>query len=400
MKKILYVGNFSFPHGNASGSRVLGNGYLFKELGYEVIYVGLDDSLSQSSILEKTKQFYGNFVYYNLSYPIGIRGWLSYKKRYKQVISLIIKEKISITIGYGSPSVSIFCNLIRIWCKKNGILYFSDCVDWLSISSGTFAYRVIKFMDDNYQKRVVNAKADGVITISSYLSNYYSNRNCKTVTIPPLINPDRYNHLYIAKNDRRKDDPLRLIYIGMPFATDGRSVKENSYKDRLDIAIEALYKIKDLNFIFNIYGITKAQYLSVIVKHLDILEQMKEKVIFRGKISNHIAITKIAESDFTILLRDVNKMTTAGFPTKFVETISCGTPIITTNTSDLQRYIKIGKNGFLVTSTDENILSNQLREIFLINRSQIDDMKRYCKESKLFSYSNYADEMQDFLGSF
>ena len=134
MKKILYVGNFSFPHGNASGSRVLGNGYLFEELGYEVIYIGLDDSLTELSKLENTKRIQGSFRYYNLPYPLGIRGWHSYRKRFDEVISLIKDEKINIIIGYGSPSLSIFCNFMRKWSQKNDILYLADCVDWLSFS--------------------------------------------------------------------------------------------------------------------------------------------------------------------------------------------------------------------------------------------------------------------------
>ena len=31
MKKIIYIGNFSFPLGNAAGKRVYGNGKLFNE---------------------------------------------------------------------------------------------------------------------------------------------------------------------------------------------------------------------------------------------------------------------------------------------------------------------------------------------------------------------------------
>jgi hypothetical protein len=36
MKTILYIGNFSFPFGNAADKRVYANGKIFKELGYKV----------------------------------------------------------------------------------------------------------------------------------------------------------------------------------------------------------------------------------------------------------------------------------------------------------------------------------------------------------------------------
>ncbi len=36
MKNVLYIGNFSFPFGNAAGKRVYANGKILKELGYDV----------------------------------------------------------------------------------------------------------------------------------------------------------------------------------------------------------------------------------------------------------------------------------------------------------------------------------------------------------------------------
>ncbi len=38
----------------------------------------------------------------------------------------------------------------------------------------------------------------------------------------------------------------------------------------------------------------------------------------------------------------------AGFPTKFVESLGAGCPVITNYTSDLDLYLKNGFNGFVV----------------------------------------------------
>lgn len=394
MKKIIYVGNFAFPHGNASGARVLGNGYLLRELGYEVIYVGLDPTINLS--LKESEQYHDGFQYYNLPYPKGINGWISYKNKFKEVVSLIEKENIHAIISYGSPSISLFGNLIRKWCKRKNIFYLTDCVDWLSSSSGSLIHRMIKFLDDNYQKRILNSKADGVITISSYLSEYYKNKNCKTVIIPPLVNSERYENFHLEKASTNK---IQFIYVGMPFATDGRAVKENTYKDRLDLVIEAFSKVSQFDFSFNIYGLTEVEYLSVVSRHSGILKELSNKIFFNGKIKNTDAIVKIANADFTILFRDVNRMTSAGFPTKFVESISCGTPIITTKTSDLINYVSSGKNGFFVDMENQDLLTNQLIEILSLKKVEINTMKDSCRESKLFSYHNYKEKMRTFMDS-
>ena len=88
--------------------------------------------------------------------------------------------------------------------------------------------------------------------------------------------------------------------------------------------------------------------------------------MFHGKVSNLEARNKISKADFSILFRNVNKMTSAGFPTKVSESISCGTPVITNSTSDLEHYIINGKNGFLV-NLNSKPLTNELTNISILN---------------------------------
>ncbi len=395
--KIYIIGNFSFPRGNASGSRVLSNGYLLRELGYEVEFIGLDNKLNSNSNILDTKQVYDGFIYYNLPYPIGMKGWIDYKKRFEEVISVISQDKVHAVISYGSPTVSIFNKLLLDWCKKNDILNIADVVDWLGATSGSLLHRIVKFLDTNYQKRYLNSKADGVITISKYLENYYKSKNCKTVVIPPLVNLKRYNHLEKIIAEPNNDTKVKLVYVGVPFPLDGRNVKKDSYKDRLDKVIDALYKVQNKDFVFDIYGLKEKEYLSVVKEHKEILHSLKEKVIFRGAIDNEKAIEKIAMADFSILFRDVNKMTSSGFPTKFVETISCGTPIITTKTSDLVDYLEEGVNGFFVEMNDEKKLTESLNEILEMSKQHIALMKKKTFESKIFGYSNFTPRVQNFL---
>ena len=392
--KILYIGNFAFPDGNASGARVLGNGYLLKKLGLEVSFIGLENKLSHNSNLEKTEKKFDSFLHYSLPYPVGIKGWLAYKKRFNEVSVLIKKQNVKAIILYGSPTISLFGRLIRKWCNKNNVILIVDVVDWLSAGSGSPFYRAVKYIDTTYQKRILNASADGLITVSTYLSNYYNRKGCKTVIIPPLVSPLKYKNLV---KTYEQHNVKKLIYVGQPFPTDGRIVKKASFKDRLDKVISILYELKEEMFIFNIFGLTKEQYLKVIYWHKEMLEILKEKVIFHGYIKNSDAIIRISEADFTVLFRDNNRMTKAGFPTKFVESISCGTPIITTKTSDLADYLENGKNGFFVNINNVNKLTIRMKEILQLDKENLVDMKKHCIENPKFSYSNFEDEMRTFL---
>ena len=90
-------------------------------------------------------------------------------------------------------------------------------------------------------------------------------------------------------------------------------------------------------------------------------------------------------------------MTMAGFPTKFVESISCGTPVITNKTSDLDKYLVESKNGFWLTIDNDQKTLKELKGILKIPKEKIQEMKRECKKSKLFDYRIYKDVVKEFL---
>jgi glycosyltransferase involved in cell wall biosynthesis len=391
-KKILYIGNFSFPNGNASGSRVLGNGYIFRELGYEVVYIGLDNNLSQESELSETLNEYDSFKFYNLPYPNGVRGWLLYKKRYLEVKGVLKKNDFNTVILYGSPTISFFAKRLKTYCKLNNITFIVDVVDWLTVNHGGVIYRIVKYLDVNYLKRYIANDADGVISISSYLKQYYEKKVKNTIIIPPVKDPNYFKIPSIINNKKF----IKLIYIGNPFPSLTKNLKSNYYKDRLDLVIDNLYYLEHIEYIFDIYGITLEEYLFVVQRHKKILEILKSKIIFHGKINNIEAKNKISQADFLILFRNVNKMTSAGFPTKVSESISCGTPVITNSTSDLENYIINGKNGFLVNLFSKS-LTTQLSNILSLPSSEIHEMKLYCYNSNLFSHKNYIDVTREFL---
>ena len=157
-----------------------------------------------------------------------------------------------------------------------------------------------------------------------------------------------------------------------------------------------LISLNDSDFVFDIYGISLEEYLVVVQRHTEVLKIFKKRIIFHGKINNIEVKGKISEADFSILFRNVNRMTSAGFPTKVSESISCGTPVITNATSDLERYVINGKNGFLV-NLDSKSLTTELSDILSLTSSEVNSMKLYSYNSNLFSYKNYIEITRDFL---
>ena len=122
-KYIIYVGNFSFPLGNASGKRVYGNGCIFRELGYETIFIGMDSKVQKETPLEETRKTYDGFDYYNLNYPAGSAEWLDFHSVFLKLTQWLDtkKHQIFAIVFYGSLRLSPFISKMINWARKNEI---------------------------------------------------------------------------------------------------------------------------------------------------------------------------------------------------------------------------------------------------------------------------------------
>lgn len=396
--KVLYVGNFSFPMGNAAGKRVYANGKLFRELGYEVIFVGMDKKIDASIPLKNTKSIYDGFTYYNFSYPRHNTDWLRYKREFKKLIKLLEEEELiqhlCLVIYYGEPRFSIFLTLLIRYLRRRNIKVVSDCVDWLTTKTGHYLFDLAKGLNDAYEMIYANIKTDGIITISSYLASYYEDQGCNTVIIPPL---SLYEDVTVEPISSEGD--IVITYAGEPFRKGLKAINRNTLKDRIDKTVILLYeaKKKGCHFLFHIYGFTKEEYLMALPSQKKYLDKLEPNIVFHGYKQNIEVMERVKNSDFTILIREVNRDTTAGFPTKISESISCGTPVITNRTSDLKYYIIEGKNGFFLDISEKRKASEKITQILSMDREEIYRMKKYCAQSQLFYYKNYIGQMEDFI---
>lgn len=345
MHKILYIGNFDYPHGNAAGNRVYANGHLFRESGHEVSYLGLSKDISG---LEYDGNIYEGFQYLRMPYPKGLLDWASVTRKRNEVIKVFEKTKPTLVIFYGNLSNSLLTLLLARWCQDRKIIVVHDVVDWLPSTSKNHFRRILKWADTEFHKRFVNLSGDGVIAISSYLENYYSKKGKKVVVIPPLSNDNHTRNIYNQLESPVERKGLVFAYAGYPFDSKGGQGDPSKFKDRLDIAIDLFSNSGILGSKFEIYGITRESYLSVVTRHKNLLEQDDSNVFFHGPIQYESLCRKIAEADFIILYRDKNIGTEAGFPSKVVESISMGTAVITTATSDLGVYVGNGVNGYIL----------------------------------------------------
>jgi len=376
-KVIIYIGGFELPDKNAAANRVMNNAKIMRDIGYHVVLVGV--SADCDVCIENTKAVYDGFECWSLRYDSpGDR----FKKQMDISLYSAVLERygdISALILYNYPAIGLY--RFKRYCNKNNISLVVDCTEWYGMPYGNLLVKVIKWADIYTRMMILHKKTDGIICISRYLQNYYQ-KHTKTVYVPALI--DSKDQQW-QKNKTEDGSCTRLVYSGSP----GRQ------KDKINKIIEGLYALKEYDFLFQVVGISKKEYLKYYEEHTDIIEELAGKVTFLGRVTHETALEYVKNADFTIFFRDKTRVSMAGFPTKFVESISAKTPVITNMTSNLTDYLIDGVNGFFVEKHQD--ITHTLEMVFSLDKEAIAKMHKNCN-AELFDYRNYIAGVEVFLG--
>lgn len=364
MKSIVYIGGFELPDKNAAAQRVLANALLLRQMGYEVSFIGI------SKNIKNAPNIVDGFKCIPIPYARGIKQWMHQIFTFIE-FDIILNCKPDYVILYNFPAVASFRILKK--CHRHGIKVIHDVTEW-EISQGWNLRNVIRKIDTNIRMRYCTKKMDGVIAISRYLYNYYKPYT-NVIMVPPTIdlNANKWNRNRILTSGKR----IKMVYAGDA----GFGVK-----DRLDLIVKAVTKYTNIQL--DVIGITKDDYIS----GYGLYPSGCNNIIFHGRLPHTEAVLAVQSADFQFLIRDNNKKNNAGFPTKFVESMACCTPVVATLTSNIGDYLTNGENGFIVDCT--HTLDDVLSHISQLPTSEIVKMKKACKNVLVFDYREYQSEFE------
>lgn len=384
MKKgtIIYIGGFELPDKNAAAHRVLSNGKILRKNGYKVVFIGIDKNLSYYSAVADTRKVIQEFDCWFVPYPNTNTQWINYLSSIKTFVEVTKNySNIKAVICYDYQAIAFL--RIKLFCRKNNIKILADCTEWYSTKGAAITFKIIKGIDTFLRMKVIQKHIDGLIVISYFLEKYYD--KCRNVIrIPPLVDlsEDKWN-LPVSKYN---DDVIRFVYAGSP----------GNNKDNLNLIIQSLSELNEVsNYLFYIIGITKEKYLADYEAHKKIIEDNYKQIIFLGQLTHIDSLKYIRMADFSVFLRHETRVTKAGFPTKFVESVSCGTPVITNRTSDLNEFLVKGENGYFVEINSIESIKTQLLSILKLDKTKKSEMQANCDSSKLFDYSNYTHLLKE-----
>ena len=120
-----------------------------------------------------------------------------------------------------------------------------------------------------------------------------------------------------------------------------------------------------------------------------------------GRVPQDKVAEYVAMADFSVLLREPAHFANAGFPTKFVESMANGTPVIANLTSDLGLYLQDGVNGLVCADHSVDAFVATLRRALALTKEQKCGMRNAARQQAemAFDFRGYADELNRFLQS-
>lgn len=368
---ILYIGFFSLPDLDAAANRVMNNAKGLVAAGHKVMFIDEQRAYPYDDIIF-SKHFVADFEAWTMKRPVSFRGFLKKMLSSSEIIKVIeYLETVDVVIAYNYPSVALL--KLRRYCKKRGIKIVADCTEWYSGKEYRFPLSLFSSLDSLLRMRFIHKLMDGLVCISSYLCDYYRNQK-NVLFVPPLIDysENKWNQEKYGWNSEQ----LHLVYAGNP----GKS-KENMLP-----ILNAIDKSKHKDrIVFRIIGITEEQFKEVYDGCELLLNSLKNNLCFMGRLPHLETLRLVQSSDYMIFMREVNRVSTAGFSTKYVEAITCSTPVITTDTGDLKKYTNELQRGYIVNNGDE------LNSLFDLDMECLKKGAILSDNRDIFDYRKYID---------
>lgn len=383
---ILYIGSIFLPDRSAGAQRALSLSKSFRDLGYRMVIVGMAAEQSRSIPIQETRNYCNGFETFSVSQPQNIGEWFHHStsiKEFTDVISYYGVSRIFAIVAMEYEAIPLI--RLSVYCRKNGIHLIADAEEWYEKSTMTFPMNIAKNIDTTLRMRYVYPRLiTNMICISRFFEEHFSSVVPHCVYVPGTIDPEERKW---EELDRYfPNDIFTIGYAGSPGL--------HFEKERLDLLISAVLELNEegQNCLLKIAGVDK----DFIKERLPDL-CLTNAISFLGKVSHKQCLNIIATSDFSAIIREDKRVTKAGFPTKLSESFGCGTPVLTTDSSNIFDYVVDGVTGIRCYGyTKESIKQGILRAIN-ISKEQLILMHSSIRINNPLVYSNFTDTIAHLL---
>jgi len=379
---VVYVGPFGFPDGGAAARRILGNAQSLREAGYAVEIASGQmegpahyDGFPVHSLGERTAEHMGSTLKRLLYAGMGRKtvAWLDN-----------LDSKPAAVILY-SGYLPFFMRLLP-WARQSGTPLIFDAVEWYDPPTALHWLRSPFYWNSEIAMRFLAHRTGNIIAISSYLERYFQKMGCRTVRVPPTLDTGKIR----ANLEPAALAPLTLAYTGTA-----------GHKDLFEVYLEALLALdpEGRRVRLRTAGPTVEEVLALPPLRARGARKLPGCVEVLGHVPHVEAMELTRSADFSVLVRHDARKSHAGFPTKVVESLSVGTPVICNLTSDLGSHIRDGETGLVSADSSPQALKRTLERAVALT---LEDRRRMrvaarAEAETSFDYRRYVEPLSRFV---
>lgn len=355
--KLLYTGSFRFPDQDAAAKRVLNIAKSFPD-HVSVDFAGWEDGLCQ-----KRNYIHNGFNCFSQAEFLPKKNivfrFFSFIFRGLSTFFWILKrEKYDGIILYNPPF--LFSIVMLIYGKVSNVKIILDNTEWYESEHLVGGRYGAASIENFLRMKVAYPRFRNIIAISKFLTSYYKSHGIKNVvTIPPISE-------HFEKTEKCESKFLRFVYIG-----------NLGYKDKLDVLCNFIVEnriILNKAVILDIAGVEECDFFKIYPELRNKKRYIKEFVNFHGKIPYNQVCMLYRKADFSVFFRENKRYALAGFPTKFIESISYSVPVITNPIGDVVNYSDGVAISLDTTEIEEKIVIEIERFLKDVQPNKFEDM--------------------------
>ena len=380
MKRAVIITGNKYPCEDAGAIRQHATAKLIQELGYSVVVLGYGkatqnklsefDGVAYISFRPNSDNILVRMVYRAVS---AARMFNYLKRNYKDVSLLLVTDTLE----------SAFTKAKK-FCKNKDVILIHDSVEWFSPEQFKNGEKAWSYRARDKINRIHVAKGWRVMAISSYLEEHFAKQCDKTVRIPVIMDIDS---IECRTEIDKTGNKIKFAYVGSP-----------GKKDYLKNIIEGFELLSD-NLLekveFHVVGVNEQQLISMCDVKETSLKKLSGVIIAHGRLPHKEAIEFVRDADFSLLVRDDSlRYAKAGFPTKIVESLACGTPPICNLSSDLGMYLN-ENNAVIADDHYPQSVQRALEKALAMSETEREKMRVEARKQAetSFDYKNHVSEM-------
>jgi len=385
--RVAYVGPVALPDGAAAARRMLGIARSIRAAGHEVLFgsgqmprVGVPEPIDFEgfpvhSLGERTAEHLPVLLKHLVYVGMGrrTRAWLDSLRPGPDVVILYA--------GFAA----YFSKLLP-WCRRRRVPLVFDAVEWYEPASLPGGRHGPYRWSFELSARYYAVMCGNVIAISSYLRDYYDARGCRTVRVPPTLDVQALPP--VAPRSER--DCLTIGFAGSP-----------GLMNTFETVVEAVVALaaQGRRIRLRAAGMPVVRILGCPALASRGMRTLPGCIEALGTVRHDEATRLVREADFTVLLREVRRYSTAAFPTKVVESLAAGTPVICNLTSDLGEHLVDGREALLCRDPSRDALLAALERALRLTPDEHHRMRLAARQRALeaFDHRNHTGAIGAFL---